>query len=80
MFLSRAVLLVEGLTEKLALPFVFEALGYEPDSEGILDPRDRRQGQHVAVRAHLQRVRDSVRRRCTIATRRAGSRPTSPSA
>jgi hypothetical protein len=36
MFLSRAVLLVEGLTEKLALPFVFEALGYEPDSEGIL--------------------------------------------
>ena len=36
MFLSRAVLLVEGMTEKLALPFVFEALGYEPDSEGIL--------------------------------------------
>lgn len=36
MFLSRAVLLVEGLSEKLALPFVFEALGYEPDSEGIL--------------------------------------------
>ena len=36
MFLSRAVLLVEGLTEKLALPFVFEALGYEPDREGIL--------------------------------------------
>ena len=27
---------VEGMTEKLALPFVFEALGYEPDSEGIL--------------------------------------------
>jgi predicted ATPase len=36
MFLSRAVLLVEGLTEKLALPFVFEALGYDPDSEEIL--------------------------------------------
>jgi hypothetical protein len=36
MFLSRAVLMVEGLTEKLALPFVFEALGYDPDSEEIL--------------------------------------------
>jgi predicted ATP-dependent endonuclease of OLD family len=34
-FLSRAVLLVEGMTEKLALPFAFEALGYEPDREGI---------------------------------------------
>ena len=34
-FLSRAVLLVEGMTEKLALPFAFDALGYEPDSEGI---------------------------------------------
>jgi len=36
LFLAQAVILVEGLTEKLALPFVFEALGYEPDSEGIL--------------------------------------------
>lgn len=35
-FLSRAVLLVEGVTEKLAFPFVFETLGYEPDREGIL--------------------------------------------
>ena len=35
-FLSRAVMLVEGMTEKLALPFAFEALGYEPDREGIL--------------------------------------------
>jgi predicted ATP-dependent endonuclease of OLD family len=35
-FLSRAVLLVEGMTEKLVFPFVFEALGYEPDSEAIL--------------------------------------------
>ena len=34
-FLSRAVLLVEGMTEKLALPFAFDALGYEPDREGI---------------------------------------------
>jgi hypothetical protein len=30
------VLLVEGRTEKLAFPFVFEALGIEPDKEGIL--------------------------------------------
>jgi predicted ATP-dependent endonuclease of OLD family len=36
LFLSRGVLLVEGVTEKLALPFVFEALGYDPDREAIL--------------------------------------------
>jgi predicted ATPase len=35
-FLSRAVLLVEGMTEKLVFPFVFDALGYEPDREAIL--------------------------------------------
>ena len=29
------MLLVEGMTEKLALPFAFDALGYEPDREGI---------------------------------------------
>jgi hypothetical protein len=35
LFLSRAAVLVEGLTEKLALPFVFTALGHDPDREGI---------------------------------------------
>lgn len=35
LFLSRAAVLVEGLTEKLALPFVFAALGHDPDREGI---------------------------------------------
>jgi predicted ATP-dependent endonuclease of OLD family len=34
-FLSRAVLLVEGRTEKLAFPFIFEALGYDADQEAI---------------------------------------------
>jgi hypothetical protein len=34
-FLSRAVLLVEGRTEKGALPFVFDALGYDADQEAI---------------------------------------------
>jgi AAA ATPase domain len=34
-FLARAALLVEGITEKLAFPFVFEALGYDPDREAI---------------------------------------------
>jgi len=34
-FLARAAVLVEGLTEKLALPFVFEALGHDPDRERI---------------------------------------------
>jgi predicted ATP-dependent endonuclease of OLD family len=34
-FLSRAVLLVEGRTEKLAFPFVFEALGLDADQEAI---------------------------------------------
>ena len=35
LFLARAVLLVEGQTEKLAFPFVFDALGHDPDREGI---------------------------------------------
>jgi predicted ATPase len=34
-FLSRAVLLVEGRTEKLVFPFVFEALGLDADQEAI---------------------------------------------
>jgi predicted ATP-dependent endonuclease of OLD family len=34
-FLARAALLVEGITEKIAFPFVFEALGYDPDREAI---------------------------------------------
>ena len=34
-FLSRAVLFVEGRTEKLAFPFVFEALGFDADQEAI---------------------------------------------
>ena len=35
LFLARAAVLVEGLTEKLALPFVFGTLGYDPDRERI---------------------------------------------
>ena len=35
LFLARAAVLVEGLTEKLTLPFVFEAFGYDPDRERI---------------------------------------------
>jgi predicted ATP-dependent endonuclease of OLD family len=35
LFLSRATLLVEGRTEKLVFPFVFRALGHDPDREGI---------------------------------------------
>jgi predicted ATP-dependent endonuclease of OLD family len=34
-FLSRAVLFVEGRTEKIVFPFVFEALGYDADQEAI---------------------------------------------
>jgi energy-coupling factor transporter ATP-binding protein EcfA2 len=34
-FLSRAVLFVEGRTEKLAFPYVFDALGYDADQEAI---------------------------------------------
>jgi predicted ATP-dependent endonuclease of OLD family len=36
LFLARAALLVEGRTEKLAFPLVFEALGVEADKEGIV--------------------------------------------
>jgi len=35
LFLARAVVLVEGLTEKLVLPFVFAALGHDVDREAI---------------------------------------------
>jgi predicted ATP-dependent endonuclease of OLD family len=35
LFLSRAALLVEGRTEKIALPFVFQRLGYDVDREAI---------------------------------------------
>ena len=35
LFLSRAALLVEGQTERLALPFAFAASGYDVDREGI---------------------------------------------
>lgn len=35
LFLARAAVLVEGQTERLALPFVFQALGHDPDREGI---------------------------------------------
>jgi hypothetical protein len=35
LFLSQTAILVEGRTEKLVLPFVFEALGYDMDREAI---------------------------------------------
>jgi predicted ATPase len=35
LFLARAAVLVEGLTEKLVLPFVFSALGHDVDREAI---------------------------------------------
>ena len=36
LFLARAALLVEGRTEKLTFPLVFEALGIDADKEGVL--------------------------------------------
>jgi hypothetical protein len=35
LLLARVVVLVEGLTEKFVLPFVFSALGHDVDREGI---------------------------------------------
>jgi predicted ATP-dependent endonuclease of OLD family len=35
LFLARTAVLVEGLTEKLVLPFVFAALGHDVDQEAI---------------------------------------------
>ena len=35
LFFSRAAILVEGMTEKVALPFVFGALGHDADREQI---------------------------------------------
>ena len=36
LFLARCAMLVEGRTEKLTFPLVFDALGVDPDKEGIL--------------------------------------------
>jgi putative ATP-dependent endonuclease of the OLD family len=36
LFLARAALLVEGRTEKLTFPLLFEAVGIDPDKEGIV--------------------------------------------
>ena len=36
LFLARCAVLVEGRTEKLVFPLLFEALGVDPDKEGIL--------------------------------------------
>ncbi len=35
LFLARAAILVEGLTEKLTFPFVFTALGHDADREAV---------------------------------------------
>lgn len=35
MFFATSVVLVEGQTERLALPFIFRAMGHDPDAEGI---------------------------------------------
>lgn len=35
MFFAQKVVLVEGQTERQALPFVFRAMGHDPDAEGI---------------------------------------------
>lgn len=35
LFFSRAAILVEGMTEKIALPFIFQALGHDTDREQI---------------------------------------------
>ena len=35
LLLARAALLVEGRTEKLAFPFIFQSLGHDPDREAI---------------------------------------------
>ena len=35
LFFSRAAILVEGMTEKMTLPFVFQALGHDVDREQI---------------------------------------------
>ena len=57
LFLARAALLVEGRTEKLTLPFVFRALGHDPDRARHLDRRVRRQAEHPALRPHLRAAR-----------------------
>ena len=35
MFFAQSVILVEGQTERLALPFIFRAMGHDPDADGV---------------------------------------------
>jgi predicted ATPase len=35
MFFAEVVVLVEGQTERLSMPFIFRAMGHDPDAEGI---------------------------------------------
>jgi predicted ATP-dependent endonuclease of OLD family len=55
LFLARAALLVEGRTEKLTFPLVFEALGVEPDKEGVIVLECGGKG-NIPLFARLQRM------------------------
>lgn len=72
LFLAHAAILVEGLTEKLTLPFVFEALGHDPDREriSIIECGGRGTSRCSARSAERSACRSS---RCTTGTRRKAS-------
>ena len=63
LFLARAAVLVEGMTEKLTLPFVFQALGHDHDREAISIVECGGKSGIPSLRTHLQRRRCAVRRR-----------------
>ena len=63
LFLARCAVLVEGRTEKLDLPARLRGARRRRRQGGDPRARMRRQGQHAALRARLQRVRRPVRRR-----------------
>ena len=58
---SRAAILVEGLTEKITLPLVFQALGHDPDGEQISIVRVRWQDQSAALHRDLSTGTGSIR-------------------
>ena len=74
LFLARAALLVEGRTEKMTLPFVFRALGHDPDRLGISIVECGGK-PNIPLFVRICRPRTSRSSPSTTATRAPGKKP-----
>ena len=72
MFFATAVVLVEGQTERLALPLIFRRLGHDPDALGISIVEVGGKGNLVLHRARAGRAAHSAPDRVRLGPRPAG--------